>query len=150
VTWNRDPAIEVDDIVATPYGEQKVVQVDIVVDRIFTQDPVTGLIVPWDQREVEEPAPPDIGDVEDVERWLRVKAVIVPSVIVETDTIRCNATDCSCGHCYRIVKRLAARGMLPRTEIIHHKDAEVCTCDFEGGAHSACACMETVNIRWAT
>lgn len=138
------------DIVATPLGDLTVIEVNWSRSTFFTQDPSSGLVLEWKNEEVEEIAHPDPDEgVEALERWLRVKAVIVPSLEVETDTIRCNANDCPCGLCYRIVKRLSARGAAPRVEITHHKDNEVCACDFDGGsAASVCGCLDTVNIRW--
>lgn len=143
------PDIAVDDLVETPAGDARVVEVNWARETFLGELLDSGLVVEWQLDEVEELAVPDPHDTEAVERWLRLAAIVVPSLVVESDTVRCNANDCPCGFCYRIIRRLSGRATRTRTEITHHKDAEVCACDFDGGsAHSTCGCMDTVNIRW--
>lgn len=139
------PAVDPGDIVETPLGDQEVIQLDHRRDTILTEDPKTRLILEWKAEEIEEVAQPDTSDPDAVERWLRIKAVIVPSLEITTTTIRC-LDSCPCSSCYRIHKHLSARGTAPRTEITHHVDNETCQC----ARLPECACMGAVNIRWAS
>lgn len=137
------PDIDVDDLVATPYGDARVVAIDIAKDLFTTESLESGVSLEWELNEIEEiAAPADRGDVEAMDRWLRLKAMVVPRLDVETDTFRCSVADCDCEHCYRIVKTIRARGMTPRNEIAHYADNDVCTC---GGG---CECIANVSRAW--
>lgn len=145
------PTLELGDVVETPFGDAVVVEINNPCDTFITANLTTGICLTWDQHEVEEVAQPDPQDREALERWLHIAAVIVPTVNVETDTVRCSQRDCSCEHCYRIIKRLSGRGMQPRTEVTHCRDTEICRCnvlDHYQLTLQDCACMETVDRRW--